>query len=128
VARSGDAGLLGVREGPGPAPDLADVLGERHRIIANDWQAAALSSFVSRLVVRALELVAAVDLTPGALRADLAGPRLAPSYLHSATELLDRAADLVAESAALVHDNERRWRAVRGRIAEIMEREARQEE
>jgi hypothetical protein len=100
-------------------PGLADLLGERHRIIANDWQAAALSALVGRLSRRAGELLAPLDLSPEGVRADLAGPRLLPGYLHSASELLDRAADLAAESAALVHDNERRWRVFRARVATI---------
>ena len=45
-----------------------------------------------------------------------------PGYLYSASELLDRAADLAAESAALVHDNERRWRVFRERVATIVSR------
>ena len=71
---------------------------------------------------RAAEMLAPLDLSPGGVRADLAGPRSLPGYLHSAAELLDRAADLAAESAVLVHDNERRWRVFRGRVAEIVAR------
>lgn len=100
-------------------PGLADVLGERHRIIANDWQAAALSTLVGRLARRAVELLSPLDLSPEGVRADLGGPRLLPGYLHSASELLDRAADLAAESAGLVHDNERRWRVFRARVATL---------
>ena len=101
-------------------PGLADLLGERHRIIANDWQAAGLSALVGRLARRAADLLAPLDLSPEGVRADLAGPRLLPGYLHSASELLDRAADLAAESAGLVHDNERRWRVFRARVATIV--------
>jgi hypothetical protein len=97
-------------------PRLVDVLGERHRIVANDWQAAGLSALVGRLARRAVELVERLDLSPDAVRADLAGPRTAPGTLHSAAELLDRAADLAAQSAMLVHDNERRWRVFRARV------------
>ncbi|MBN0042585.1 hypothetical protein JS756_00355 [Streptomyces actuosus] len=100
-------------------PALADLLGERHRIICNDWQSAALQSLVARLLRRALDLLAEVDFAPAALRTDLAGERQAPAYLHSASELLDRAADLMAESAMLVHDNERRWRVFRARVREL---------
>jgi hypothetical protein len=100
-------------------PGLADLLGERHRIIANDWQAAGLSALVGRLAGRAAAMLAALDLTPEGVRADLAGPRSIPGYLHSAAELIDRAADLAAESAVLVHDNERRWRVFRRRVAQI---------
>jgi hypothetical protein len=102
-------------------PGLADVLGERHRIIANDWQAAGLSTLVGRLVRRAADMLARLDLTPAGVRADLAGPRSLPGRLHSAAELIDRAADLAAESAALVHDNERRWRVFRARVVALDE-------
>ncbi len=101
-------------------PELADLLGERHRIIANDWQSAALQGLIARLLHRALDLIGAVDLSPAALRADLAGPRNAPGYLYSASELIDRAADLMAESAILVHDNERRWRVFGERVRELL--------
>ena len=101
-------------------PGLADLLGERHRIIANDWQAAGLSTLVSRLALRAVDLLSPLDLSPEGIRADLAGPRVLPGYLHSASELLDRAADLAAESAVLVHDNERRWRVFRARAEAIV--------
>ena len=54
---------------------LADLLGERHRIIANDWQSADLQALVSRLLRRSLDLIARIDFSPEALRADLAGER-----------------------------------------------------
>lgn len=95
---------------------LADLLGERHRIIANDWQSAGLQALVARLLRRALELLARVDFSPAALRADLRGERMAPAYLYSASELFDRASDLLTESATLVHENERRWRMFRARV------------
>ena len=100
-------------------PALADLLGERHRIIANDWQAAGMSSLSGRLIRRALDLLATVDFAPAALREDLAGPRENPGYLYSSSELLDRAADLAAQSATLVHENERRWRVFGERVAEL---------
>jgi hypothetical protein len=97
-------------------PAVADLLGERHRIIANDWQNAGLAALIARLVRRALDLLGRVDFSPEALRADLAGPRHSASYLYSASEMLDRAADLQAESAVLVHENERRWRVFAERV------------
>ncbi|WP_142213180.1 hypothetical protein [Streptomyces sp. SLBN-118] len=100
-------------------PALADLLGERHRIIANDWQSAGLQALVARLLRRALDLLARVDFSPAALRADLRGDRKAPAYLFSASELFDRAADLMAESATLVHENERRWRMFRARVRDL---------
>jgi hypothetical protein len=71
---------------------------------------------VARLVRRALELLARIDFSPQALRADLAGNRDSTAYLYSATELLDRAADLLAESAILIHENDRRWRIFGQRV------------
>ncbi|MFF5958359.1 hypothetical protein [Streptomyces luteogriseus] len=100
-------------------PALADLLGERHRIIANDWQSAGMQALVARLLRRALDLLAQVDFTPAALRADLRSGRKAPAYLYSASELFDRAADLMAASATLVHENERRWRVFRARVREL---------
>ena len=91
-------------------PVLASVLGERHRIIANDWQAANLSSLLSKLLRRSIAILEKVDFSPTAIRDDLTGSRCFADYLYSASELIDRAADLAAESASLVHDNERRWR------------------
>jgi hypothetical protein len=100
-------------------PELADLLGDRHRIIANDWQAASMSSLAGRVLLRAADILGTVDFTPGALRADLDGPRTTPSVLYSAVELLDHAADLLSDSAGLVHDNERRWRNFHRRVAEL---------
>jgi len=100
-------------------PELADLLGERHRIIANDWQAANAQVLVSRLVGRALDLLEHVDFQTVALREDLSSGRHSVGYLYSASELLDRAADLIVESASLVHDNERRWRVFSERVREL---------
>jgi hypothetical protein len=103
-------------------PTLGDLLGERHRIIANDWQSAGMLSLVARLLKRALDLLGGIDFSPAAIRADLEGERRNPAYLYSASELIDRAADLLAESATLVHENERRWRVFGERIRELAER------
>jgi hypothetical protein len=100
-------------------PELADLLGERHRIVANDWQAANLQVLISRLIARALDLLERVDFAPAALREDLTSGRRSVAYLYSASELLDRAADLIVESATLVHDNERRWRVFGDRVREL---------
>ena len=100
-------------------PSLADLLGERHRIIANDWQSAGMQTLIGRLLRRALQLMDTVDFTPEALRADLSAERQSAAYLFSASELIDRASDLLAESAMLVHENERRWRVFGQRIREL---------
>ena len=52
---------------------LADMLGERHRIIANDWQAAHMTTLMSHILDRAADILDQTDFTPKALRADLAG-------------------------------------------------------
>jgi hypothetical protein len=100
---------------------LADVMGERHRIIANDWLAAHMQSLVATLLARAADMLDHVDLGPAALRADLGGGRVAPRRLYAAAEVISRAADLCCESAELVHDNERRWRVTRGRIEQVVQ-------
>jgi hypothetical protein len=100
---------------------LADVLGERHRIIADDWLAARVQTLIARLLERAAEMLDRIDFTPAALRVDLAGDRVVPRRLRSAAEMLARAADLCGESARLVHDNERRWRVFRDCAAELLD-------
>ena len=119
MARQGEQGAWEAARPLLQIPALADVLGERHRIVANDWQSANMQSLISVLIGRALEILERVEFSPQAVRADLSGQRVFPGYLYSASELLDRAADLVSESAVLVHDNERRWRVFRGRVEEI---------
>ena len=99
---------------------LADVMGERHRIISNDWMAAHMQALIAELLVRAAQMLERLDLTPAALRADLAAARVAPRRLYSAAEVISRAADLCCESAGLVHDNERRWRVFRDRVDEVV--------
>jgi hypothetical protein len=99
---------------------LDDVLGDRHRIIANDWLAADVSRLVARLLRRAAYILDRVDFTPTALRADLAGHRRSIGLVHSAAELINRAADLCSDSAGLVNDNERRWRLFRERVDTIV--------
>jgi hypothetical protein len=102
-------------------PQLADLLGDRHRIIANDWQAASMSILAGRLLHRGVDLLDAVDFRPPAVRADLEGPNTDARVLCSAVELLDRAADLLSDSAGLVNDNERRWRVFRERVLPLVE-------
>lgn len=80
-----------------------------------------MSSLAGRLVHRAVGVLGAVDLTPAAVRADVEGARAVARYLYSAVELIDHAADLLSDSAGLVHDNERRWRLFHSRVATITE-------
>jgi hypothetical protein len=100
-------------------PLMAGVLGERHRIIANDWESASHFSLIATLLHRALDILEQTDLSPSAIRSDLAGPRFTPQYLYAAAELIDRAADLAAQSAILIHDNERRWRVFHDQVAQV---------
>jgi hypothetical protein len=100
-------------------PELADLLAERHRIITTDWQTATMSIVTGRAVERAVDILDRIDFTPAAIREDLAGERLDSRLLFSACELLDHAADLAANSAALVHENDRRWRVFHDRVQSI---------
>jgi hypothetical protein len=96
--------------------ELADLLGERHRIITNNWQGASTVAVVGKILSRAADLLDHVDFTPAALRADLAGGHVAAGHVHSAAEMIDHAADLLSDFGGLVHDNERRWRVFRARV------------
>ena len=100
---------------------LAGVMGERHRIISNDWLSAHMQSLIGTLLARSADMLERVDLTPAAVRADLAGSRVAPRRLYAAAEVISRAADLCCESAELVHDNERRWRVTRERTEQLVQ-------
>jgi hypothetical protein len=97
-------------------PMLEAVLGERHRIIINDWQASHLSILVAKLLDRALLILNQIDFQPNAIREDISTRKRYPDLLYSASELLDRGADLSSEFAMLIHDNERRWRVFRQRV------------
>jgi len=99
---------------------LADLLGERHRIIANNWQAAALTTLASHVLERAAETLDRVAFSPSSLRADLAGPGVSVHRVYSAAEMIDHAADLLSDFARLVHDNERRWRVMHQRVAALL--------
>jgi hypothetical protein len=100
-------------------PQLADLLGERHRIIGNNWQNASTAQLIARYLRRAVAVMERIDFSPAALRKDLAGARSAPAYLYAAAELINHAADLAAASAILTHENERRWRIFHERVEQI---------
>lgn len=100
--------------------ELADLLGERHRIITNNWQGASTVTLVGHILDRAADLLNHVDFTPAALRIDLTGPRAAAGHVHSAAEMIDHAADLLSDFAGLVHDNERRWRVFHSRVHDAL--------
>ena len=42
--------------------EFADVIEDRHRIIANDWQAALLDGLAARMLRRALDILDSVDV------------------------------------------------------------------
>jgi hypothetical protein len=100
-------------------PQLADLLAERHKIIGSNWQNAATAQLIARYLRRAVSILEQVDFSPAALRNDLAGAHTAPSYLFSAAELINHAADLSVASSVLTHENERRWRIFHQRIQQI---------
>lgn len=89
-------------------------------IIANDAQAADMSRVAGRLLMRAVEMLDRLRLTPEALRHDdLTADGLVPQFNEAATELIDRAADLLSDSAGLADENdenERRWQTLRARV------------
>jgi hypothetical protein len=97
-------------------PGLADLVAERHAIVAADWRSASTLQLVARLLARADEVLERVDFTAAGVRADLAGARRSPALLFSAAELIDQATALSIESTALVRGNERRWRVFHDRV------------
>ena len=60
----------------GDVPQVAGLLGDRHRIIANDWQAAEMSALAGRILHRVVELLERVEFAPVALRRDLESGRV----------------------------------------------------
>ncbi len=98
---------------------LADVLGDRHRIIANDWQAANLTTLAGRILLRAAEMLDGIDFAPASVRADLAAERVIPARLYSIAEMIGHAADLSSDAAGAEHDSERRWRTFRTRVHDV---------
>lgn len=102
---------------------LAGVLGERHRIIANDWQAAGLVTLAGRVLQRAADVLDSTELTPAAVRASLTGARTCVARMYSVAEMVDHAADLLSEAAGVQHDSERRWRVFRASVAAVVGRQ-----
>jgi hypothetical protein len=100
-------------------PQLADLLGERHQIIGNNWQNACTAQLIARYLRRAVTVMDRIDFSPAGLRKDLAGPRSSPAYLYAAAELINHAADLSAASSVLTHEDERRWRRFHQRVEQI---------
>ena len=107
-----------------PFDGLADVLGDRHRIIANDWQAANMTTLAGRILLRAAEMLDGIDFAPAAVRADLAEDRVTPARLYSIAEMIGHAADLSSDAAGAEHDSERRWRTFRSRVQDVVGQQA----
>ena len=105
-------------------PQLADLLGERHRIIGNNWQNARTAQLIAQYLRRAVNVLERIDFTPAGLRKDLAGARTAAAYLYAAAELIGHAADLSAASSVLTHEDERRWRVFHERVEQLTARTA----
>lgn len=82
-------------------------------------RAASMGRLAGRVVLRALDILDTVTFTPDALRRPGA-MATAATRLFSAGELLDHAADLLSDSAGLVHDNERRWWTFRARVDQLL--------
>jgi hypothetical protein len=98
---------------------LAGVMGERHRIISNDWQAAELSRLAGRILLRAADILDQIDFTPKALRTDLAHDRTSPQRLYSAAEMIAHAANLISQAAGAELDSEPRWRTFRHHVQQV---------
>jgi hypothetical protein len=103
-------------------PQLADLLAERHKIIAGNWQNAATAQLIARCLHRAVSILEQISFYPADLRKDLARARAAPAYLFSAADLINHAADLSAASSVVTHENERRWRIFHERMPQIARR------
>lgn len=101
-------------------PEMADLIAERHKIIAGNWQNAATAQLIARCLRRSVPILEQVDFSPAALREDLGGPRTAPAYLYSAAELIGHAADLSAGASVVTRQNERRSRVVQQRVEHII--------
>jgi hypothetical protein len=67
-------------------------------------------TLVGHVLDRSADLLDHIDFTPTSLRADLAGSAVSKQHAYAAAEMIDHASDLLGQFAALVHDNERRWR------------------
>ncbi len=76
---------------------IEDLLGERHRIITNNWQAAAAMTIAGRMLDRAADILDLVEFVASAVRADLTGEGRYTGRLYSAAELIDHAADLLCD-------------------------------
>ena len=97
-------------------------MGERHRIISNDWLAAHMQSLIGTLSGPRRGHARPRRPHPGgAAGRPGRAPRRARSGSTPPPRCISRAADLCCESAELVHDNERRWRVTRERTEQLVQ-------
>ncbi len=85
-----------------------EATGRQHDVIGDDGRAAEVATLAGRLLLRAAELLERVELTPAALRADLAGPGVSAARLSAAAQIIRRATDLSRHVAGIEGDHERR--------------------
>ncbi len=93
------------------------VLRDDHRVIARDWLAADMNAMIAWLLRRAIRVLQSMDMSPGAIRADLLGARHHQAALKAAASILERAALLAVECAAYVEDFNHRWLDLRAQVA-----------
>ena len=99
--------------------ELADLLGERHRIIANNWQGASMMTLAGTDPRLAPPTSRPRRLQPRRVARRPRRPNALARRLYSAAEMIDHAADLFSDFAGIVHDNERRWRVFRRRVEQM---------
>lgn len=96
---------------------LAGVLGDDQRVIAKDWLAADMNALLGTLLRRAVAVLDRVDLSPAAIRVDVAGQRSYTLLVQLAAEMLERAAALATQSALFMEDFDKRWYLLRQQIS-----------
>lgn len=108
-----------VQKAPRHEQPLA-VLRDDHRVIARDWLGADMNAGISRLLLRAAQILDNVDLSPRAIHDDLLGSRDLRVPLQAAASVLERAGALTAECAAFVRAFDQQWLALRSEITSTM--------
>ncbi len=109
----------GVQKAPRHEQALA-VLRDDHRVIARDWLGADMNAGISRLLLRAAQILHSVDLSPRAIHDDLLGSRDLRVPLQAAATILERAGALAADCAAFVRNFDQQWLSLRGEISATM--------
>lgn len=109
----------GVQKAPRHEQPLA-VLRDDHRVIARDWLGADMNAGISRLLLRAAQILDDLDLSTRAIHDDLLGSRDFLVPLQAAATTLERAGALAADCAAFVRAFDQQWLALRGEISSTM--------